>query len=92
LAALLAYFLLSIIESFFGVISQRNLRTYSLNLIWTMPAKGIKKLEKHRALDKTRALVLVPGTGFEPAHPFERCHLKAVRLPISPPGQRRIQN
>ena len=28
----------------------------------------------------------MPGTGFEPAHPFERCHLKAVRLPISPPG------
>ena len=28
----------------------------------------------------------VPGTGFEPAHPYERCHLKAVRLPISPPG------
>ena len=30
---------------------------------------------------------LVPGTGFEPAHPFERRHLKTVRLPISPPGQ-----
>ena len=30
---------------------------------------------------------VVPGTGFEPAHPCERCHLKAVRLPISPPGQ-----
>jgi hypothetical protein len=29
---------------------------------------------------------LVPRTGFEPAHPFERCHLKAVRLPISPSG------
>jgi hypothetical protein len=29
----------------------------------------------------------VPGTGFEPAHPFERCHLKTVRLPISPSGQ-----
>jgi site-specific DNA recombinase len=28
----------------------------------------------------------VPRTGFEPAHPFERCHLKAVRLPISPSG------
>jgi hypothetical protein len=28
----------------------------------------------------------VPGTGFEPAHPFERRHLKTVRLPISPPG------
>ena len=29
----------------------------------------------------------VPRTGFEPAHPCERCHLKAVRLPISPSGQ-----
>ena len=30
---------------------------------------------------------LVPETGFEPAHPFGRYHLKVVRLPISPPGQ-----
>ncbi len=30
---------------------------------------------------------LVPKTGFEPAHPFGRYHLKVVRLPISPPGQ-----
>ncbi len=30
---------------------------------------------------------LVPGTGFEPAHPCERCDLNTVRLPISPPGQ-----
>lgn len=29
----------------------------------------------------------VPETGFEPAHPFRRHHLKVVRLPISPPGQ-----
>ena len=29
---------------------------------------------------------LVPETGFEPAHPFGRYHLKVVRLPISPPG------
>ncbi len=28
----------------------------------------------------------VPETGFEPAHPFGRHHLKVVRLPISPPG------
>jgi site-specific DNA recombinase len=28
----------------------------------------------------------VPGTGFEPAQPFGCCHLKTVRLPISPPG------
>jgi hypothetical protein len=33
---------------------------------------------------------MVPGTGFEPAHPFERCHLKTVRLPISPPGRRTL--
>jgi hypothetical protein len=33
------------------------------------------------------ALIFVPGTGFEPAHPCERCDLNTVRLPISPPGQ-----
>jgi site-specific DNA recombinase len=31
--------------------------------------------------------ILVPRTGFEPAHPFERCDLNTVRLPISPSGQ-----
>ena len=30
----------------------------------------------------------VPKTGFEPAHPCERCDLNTVRLPISPLGQR----
>ena len=29
----------------------------------------------------------MPGTGFEPAHPCERCDLNTVRLPISPPGR-----
>ena len=29
----------------------------------------------------------VPETGFEPAHPFGRRHLKTVRLPISPFGR-----
>ena len=29
----------------------------------------------------------MPETGFEPAHPFGRHHLKVVRLPISPPAQ-----
>gem|GEM_PF-4532040 len=31
----------------------------------------------------------MPRTGFEPAHPCERCDLNTVRLPISPPGQKR---
>jgi hypothetical protein len=31
--------------------------------------------------------LLVPKTGFEPACPYGRYHLKVVRLPISPPGQ-----
>ena len=34
----------------------------------------------------------VPGTGFEPAHPCERCDLNTVRLPISPPGQIKLHN
>ncbi len=29
----------------------------------------------------------VPRIGFEPTRPCERCHLKAVRLPISPSGR-----
>ena len=33
----------------------------------------------------------MPETGFEPAHPFGRYHLKVVRLPISPPGQNRLE-
>ena len=34
---------------------------------------------------------LVPRTRFELAHPFERCHLKAVRLPISPSGLEKLK-
>jgi hypothetical protein len=38
-------------------------------------------------LSFTRLYIQVPRTGFEPAHPCERCDLNTVRLPISPPGQ-----
>lgn len=31
-------------------------------------------------------LLFVPGTGFEPARPFEHHHLKVACLPISTPG------
>ena len=39
-----------------------------------------------KALSIDKASDQVPETGFEPAHPFGRYHLKVVRLPISPPG------
>ena len=41
-------------------------------------------MKKKRPSAKLKAFV--PETGFEPAHPFGRHHLKVVRLPISPPG------
>ena len=45
----------------------------------------IQKPSKSRTLKAF--VLLVPGTGFEPAHPCERCDLNTVRLTISPPGQ-----
>lgn len=46
----------------------------------------IKKPQKNNS-NKAFIILFVPGTGFEPAHPCERCDLNTVRLPISPPGQ-----
>lgn len=51
----------------------------------------LKRMEEERKKSRQKNyrefIFLVPRTGFEPAHPCERCHLKAVRLPISPSGQ-----
>src|SRR5258705_12481936 len=47
----------------------------------------IGKRNNKKALSIDKAFYQVPETGFEPAHPFGRYHLKVVRLPISPPGQ-----
>ena len=47
----------------------------------------IKVVKIEKALSVDKAFDQVPETGFEPAHPFGRYHLKVVRLPISPPGQ-----
>ena len=47
----------------------------------------VKMNGNKKALSIDKALDHVPETGFEPAHPFGRHHLKVVRLPISPPGQ-----
>ena len=48
--------------------------------------------QNKKALSFDKALDQVPETGFEPAHPFGRYHLKVVRLPISPPGHLRTAN
>lgn len=37
-------------------------------------------------LYKGFALYWVPGTGVEPAHPYEYCTLNTARLPIPPSG------
>jgi hypothetical protein len=44
-----------------------------------------------KKLHQFRRSFFVPGTGFEPAHPCERCDLNTVRLPISPPGHQLLQ-
>ena len=56
-------------------------------------AKGGKKwhlFDKHKIKKPCKSMTYkannVPRTGFEPAHPCERCDLNTVRLPISPPG------
>ncbi len=36
---------------------------------------------------KTWEILLVPGAGVEPAHPYEREILSLLCLPISPPGR-----
>ena len=46
--------------------------------------KVFSKYSKHEKTPKKGGIV--PGTGFEPAQPFGCCHLKTVRLPVSPPG------
>ena len=47
--------------------------------------RKIQKALKATA-NKAYTFRIVPRTGFEPAHPCERCDLNTVRLPISPPG------
>ena len=49
-------------------------------------SKGLKEKQEDRLKKFNQSSCLVPGTGFEPAHPCERCDLNTVRLPVSPPG------
>jgi site-specific DNA recombinase len=57
----------------------------AVSLIYSMD-KGFSQNKTGQTKENFSLSSLVPRTGFEPAHPFERCHLKAVRLPISPSG------
>ena len=38
-----------------------------------------------------RGMVMVPGTGIEPVRCFHRGILSPLRLPISPPGRRKVR-
>ena len=68
-----------------------EVRTLSTNTLFEAIPIAAKVLEEKRngnlSQDCQNSLS-VPRTGFEPAHPCERCDLNTVRLPISPPGQK----
>lgn len=68
-------------------------RTARLNeaveLIYSL-GKGFSQNENGQTESIFDLSTSVPGTGFEPAQPFGCCHLKTVRLPISPPGLLKI--
>ncbi len=51
------------------------------------PIKELKVLKIEKVGITSDLFDVVPRTGFEPAHPCERCDLNTVRLPISPSGQ-----
>jgi site-specific DNA recombinase len=59
---------------------------YALKLIST-PSTDLEETKSGKEGVISYLSTVVPGTGFEPAHPCERCDLNTVRLPISPPGQ-----
>ncbi len=65
-------------------------RTARLNeavaLIYSLD-KGFSEKENGQTESIFDLSTSVPRTGFEPAHPCERCDLNTVRLPISPSGQ-----
>ncbi len=66
-------------------------RTARLNeavqLIYSL-GKGFSQNENGQTESIFDLSTSVPGTGFEPARPFEHHHLKVACLPISTPGQK----
>ena len=72
--------------TFDGIVYRTTKENKALTLI-TAPSKGSKENNSGKGGNNSALSTVVPGTGFEPAHPCERCDLNTVRLPISPPGQ-----
>jgi hypothetical protein len=50
------------------------------------PRSELRSRPNEKSHTSVRDFLFVPRTGFEPAHPCERCDLNTVRLPVSPPG------
>ena len=71
------------------VFENNSYRTIPFRKVITLicrPSKGLRGAENKESSDNSELSNVVPRTGFEPAHPCERCDLNTVRLPISPPG------
>ena len=75
------------------IFEKNDYRTIEPNPILELiafPVKDLEVLKNEKVGDSSDLSTLVPRTGFEPAHPCERCDLNTVRLPISPSGQQLI--
>ncbi len=73
------------------IFDKNEYRTTEPNPVMTlisMSVKDLERLKKGKVGEFSDLSILVPRTGFEPAHPCERCDLNTVRLPISPSGHR----
>lgn len=71
------------------VFEKKNIEAQNLETLFFYcgRGKGYNGKENKKSSGNSELSNLVPGTGFEPAHPCERCDLNTVRLPISPSGQ-----
>ncbi len=69
---------------------KHEVRTERVNTLFAAIAEQARISSKNKngdSIKNRQKSISVPRTGFEPAHPCERCDLNTVRLPISPPGQ-----
>ncbi len=70
---------------------KHEVRTERVNTLFSAIAEQARVSAENKNGDSSKnrhKSTRVPGTGFEPARPFEHHHLKVACLPISTPGQR----